>query len=222
MFKKLAYKEWLKIRWFYLGCMVIGFAVIISILLNLRVLFEFQDASTIWYYVVFKNYLYYGDFRYIPLLIAVIIGISQFYPEMQNQRLKLNLHLPADENRMILTLVLYGLTLIISLDAIFTFFLSWITFIYFPVQVFESMLFTILPWFTAGITAYFIAAAVMIEQLWGRRIILLIIGYGLINFLITDVNYLAYSRSISAFIIITILTGVIIFLSGYRFKTGVR
>jgi hypothetical protein len=222
MFTALAYKEWLKTRWFFLGSAVIGFASIITVLLKLGAYFEFNSASAFWNYVVIKGYLYYGDFKYVPLAIALIIAGAQYVPEFSNYKLKLTLHLPVEETRLLFYMVGYGTLLLFILDVVFLLLLILISATYFPSEVVTSMIYTVLPWILAGFSAYYFTAAVLIEPLWNRRIILAVFGYGFFSQLMISADYMAYKPSLPYFFLMVLLQFSLIFLSGFRFKRGAR
>ncbi len=222
MFTALAYKEWLKVRWFFLGSAVIGLAAIITILLKLGAYFEFNSASSFWGYVIFKEYLYYGNFKYVPLVIAFIIAGAQYVPEFSNYKLKLTLHLPVKESLLLFYMISYGSMLLLALDFLFLALLILISNIYFPSEIVWSMIFTVLPWMLAGFSAYFFTAAALIEPLWGRRVLLAIFGYGFFSQLLFSAGYLAYVKSLPIFAAFVALQFSLIFLSGFRFKRGAR
>ncbi len=222
MFSALAYKEWLKTRWFFLGSALIGITAILTVLIKLGAYFEFNSASSFWSYVVLKGYLYYGNFKFIPLAIALIIAGAQFVPEFVNYRLKLTLHLPLKETTLFFYMVSFGTLLLFVLDVVFMLLLVIISNIYFPAEIVESMIITILPWMLAGFSAYFFAASLLIEPLWGRRVIIAVFGYGYVTNLLLSVKYMAYIHALGYLAILTATQFALIFLSGFRFKRGAR
>ena len=119
MFKSLAYKEWIKIRWTYAVSFGVGVIVLFVIYLNIRAVVEFNNANVVWNYIVFKNYMFFAQFEFIPLLIALAIAVAQFLPEVQNLRLKLTLHLPLKENTILIFLITFGFALLLLQYLIF-------------------------------------------------------------------------------------------------------
>ncbi len=222
MFIALAYKEWLKTRWFLFGSLVIGLGVILTVLLKLGAFFEFNDASSFWNYVVFKEYLYYGNFKFVPLVIGLLIAGAQFVPEFSSYRLKLTLHLPVKENLLLFYMVGYGTFFLIILDLFFMLLLILISAHYFPSEIVWSMILTVLPWMLAGLGAYFFTSAALIEPLWPRRVLLALFGYGFVSQLLYSMGYLAYVKSLPVFATLVALQFTLIFLSGFRFKRGAR
>ncbi len=222
MFIALAYKEWLKTRWFIIGSLGLGIIAIITIWLQLGAYFEFNSASSFWSYVIFKEFLYYGNFKFIPLLIGLSIASSQFVPEFLHYRLKLTLHLPLKEKTLLFYMIVFGTLFLVLLFLVFLILLILISSIYFPAEVVWSMIYTVFPWMLAGISAYFFTAAVLIEPLWGRRILLAVFGYGFFSLLLYSAGYMAYINSLPIFTLLVLLHFSLIFLSGFRFKRGAR
>jgi len=49
----------------------------------------------------FKGYLFFSSFKFFPLGAGVVLGALQFLPETLNKRVRLVLHLPLGEERVI-------------------------------------------------------------------------------------------------------------------------
>lgn len=222
MYRSIIFKEWLKTRWAFLAVGVINLAVLINIFLKLSSAFRFMPANQIFDSVIFKQYIYYSDLQYVPLLCALIIAFSQFLPEMSQNRLKLSLHLPVKENIILLQMVSFGLISLLLTYFVVSALLCTISAIYFPAEIILSILSTVAPWLMSGITAYFIVASVSVEPAWNRRMITAVMGTGLIYFFFLGEGYGAYSKVLVYFALLSFLASVIIFVSGYRFKRGYR
>ncbi len=222
MFLSLAYKEWLKTRWIILIAAVVGIVSVLTIFLNLGAISEFNDANAVWNYVIFKKYLFYGDFIYIPVLIGLALGISQFYPEVNSLRLKLTLHLPLKENRLLFYMIGYGTIIILALELFFAILLAIVTAHFYPSEIVVSEIKTILPWLFAGFVAYFFVAAAMVDPLWFRRAVLVLFGYATTSYYLFADGYENYNHSLQWFLLIAVLEFSLIFLSGFRFKRGGR
>ncbi len=222
MLLSLAYKEWIKIRWAYLVSLAIGLGIILSIFLNLRLLVEFNSLKELWNYIIFKNYLFYSQFRFIPLLIGLILGIAQFVPEIQNLRLKLALHLPIEETKTLFFMVFYGFALLTAIFLFFYLILVSISSSYFPPDITNTIFITLLPWYTAGYAVYFFASVIIIEQIWVRRISISLFAVLLISQFFHTMNHNAYIKIIIPIFLFVILLSTLIITSGYRFKRGLR
>ncbi len=222
MYKSLAYKEWLKIRWAVLGALIVELAVLTGLFIHLRAIIEFNKANGVWTYIVFKDYMFFDQIKYIPLLVGMAVAISQFYPEIQSSRLKLTLHLPLKENNTLLFMVLVGFIQLLILFIIFFVILYSGSTLVFPAQITYAMFLTSLPWILAGFASYFILVVLMVEPLWSRRIIIAIAGVSFLEQLMMKEGYGAFKSVLLPFTIITLLLSFLILLSGFRFKRGAR
>ncbi len=91
---------------------------------------------------------------YIPLLAGLLLAIVQFVPEMQQKRLKLTLHLPYPQNRMLMLMLIAGLSELIVIYLIdYLILYVYLQNILAP-ELTDRILLTSLPWYIGGITAY--------------------------------------------------------------------
>lgn len=222
MFKAIAFKEWLKIRWTFLAMVLVCAGMTVNMMLDLSHLMTMERPTNVWSYVILMQYPFYGGFRYVPLLAGVAIGVAQFVPEILQARLKLSLHLPLRENTVLLWKVGYGggmvaLLLMVTLAAAVL-----VANRFFPSEVSVSMVRTMLPWFLAGLAGYFSAATIVVEPRWLRRVFLILLAYGFLDALVLNVAIEAYRPSILIFVLLAALTTTGLLLSGHRFRKGVR
>ncbi len=223
MYKSLAYKEWLKVRWFFIGALVIEAIFLFSLFINLRALLEFNAAKDIWNSIVNKKYVYFNQIKFIPLILGFMIAVSQFYTEIQDSKLKLTLHLPLKENSSLLFMIGFGFTLLLILFSFLSLTLIVGSSVVFPAEIIKSMFLTIYPWLLAGFTVYFVVANLFIEPLWiTRRALLLIVGAEFISLLLISRGYAAYKYILIPLTFITFIFGYIILLAGFRFKRGAK
>jgi len=220
MYKAIVYKEWLKIRWAYAAMFILSILIVTYIWLMLSKQMEFNDAKALWGVIIFRKYKFFNDLQYIPLLIGAVIGAAQYAPESSQSRLKLTLHLPVKENKILMQMLLTGFLLIAALYAVITIYLTAITSSYFPREIVYDMLTTIFPWMLGGSAAYFTCGAVFVEPVWSRRIVLLIFSIAFLSLL-----YIEGDHSFSSILLFTILTFLFPFwslLTGYHFKRGIQ
>lgn len=226
MIKSLLYKEWLKVRWSYIGLFLLNLIVAANICVSLYNDFRFYKPSQIYDGVLSWAYIFYSDLMYIPLATGLLLGIVQFFPEINSSRLKLTLHLPMKESKALLSMQFYGLSLLMIIFITDAVIISILTSIYFPSEVMISFLIASLPWFLAGFTAYIFISLIFVEPAWSRRILLAVIGFGFVSILFINIIYFAleaiFSKSYFYFVLITILLTPIILISGYNYKKGIR
>lgn len=109
MIKSIIYKEWIKIKKVSLFLALIGILIIIGIYSNVRHELIIKDAETYWNNILQQRAIYFTVLKFIPLLIGLLISVAQFVPEIVEKRIKLTLHLPTNEETIVLKMVLFGL-----------------------------------------------------------------------------------------------------------------
>ncbi len=221
MLKALLYKEWLKIRWAAILSLLVFAAVIIKMNLYMSYAMRVMNPSDYWYEVIIRGILFFNDFHYLPLLAGIIIGATQFFPEIDESRLKLTLHLPMRENSILLFMAFFGAFVVLSIVGLSLIVISFITIAYFPMEVMLSMWMTFLPWILAGLAGYFATITVFVEPIWIKRIILVFISYAYIDVLVFSRNFNLYEQAIGLFIIVSMFFSISIIYSGSRFHKGV-
>jgi hypothetical protein len=222
MYKSLAYKEWLKVRWFALGALGLEIIVLIYIFSSLRATIEFNSAVNIWSAIIYKNFMFFQPLQYLPLFIGLGIGIAQYLPEVSEQKLKLTLHLPLKENIIFLFLNLFGTLLLLALFLPVILILIIGSSTSFPSEIINATILTIIPWFVSAFVAYYFVAAIMIEPLWSRKVLLAVLGYIFVTPLLKEVGYGAYTMVLFALVIIAFFFSPLNLLSGIRFKRGAK
>ena len=221
MFKAIIYKEWLKIRWCYIGMAAVTLFVLFYLHLKLTHDLKFSEATSYWYFVIFRGVKFYLQFKYIPFLAGLVVAFTQFIPEINMKRLKLTLHLPMRENKILVQMMSVGVVSLLLLFLVAILVLSIITLNFFPIEMLGSVLLTTFPWFLAGLVAYFAVSMIILEPLWIRRILLILISYGFINSLFKSYWYNLYTDSLPIFILLGLFFCTSILLSAHRFRKGV-
>lgn len=222
MYKALAYKEWLKVRWFVLVAAIVETIVLIYIFANLRAVNEYNDALMIWTSIIYKKYMFFGIIKFLPMLIGIGVAVAQYLPEVLDMKLKLTFHLPLKENGILFFLNMYGASILFVLFIpVFVVLFVGVGFI-FPSEIVNAMFLTMIPWFLAGFLSYFFSTAIMIDASWSRRILLVVSALFLIKEFLINTGYGSYQPIIIPLVIITLLFNYIHMLSGLRFKRGAK
>lgn len=221
MFKSLLYKEWLKIKWVIIGLTVINVAVILNIYLDLGNFFKEFAANAVVGQLQAYEITFYSDIKNIILATGLLIGVFQFYPEINQSKLKLTFHLPVKENIILMQMAGFGTIIIATISLIDMLLLSIVTIKYLPHEFYTNMLMTTLPWYLGSLCVYFWIVVIFIEPNWTKRILTMLVAYGVVSLFYAGEGYSKYSYSILYFALLTILSGSIIFLSAYNFKRGI-
>ena len=220
MHKAIFYKEWLKIRWAVGLFLLLGVIVLVNIFLNVRYGVRFMDAHDYWYRIIIQGANYAASLKYIPLLVGVGLGVAQYYPEVVNQRIKLTFHLPIRENKVLLIQHGFGLCCLLLVYALYLLIFVLGSAYYFPAEVIQMQLQTILPWFLGGLAAYSLTGLIMLEPLWLYRVLYAIIAYGFVSQYYLQAVPMAYSRVLWVFAVLSLVTVIVVLFSGYRFRKG--
>ena len=221
MIKALFYKEWLKTRWAIIISAVILLLAMIKMVLEISYSIRLMDANNMWNQIVILGHMYYSDLLYLPAFIGLAIAITQFMPEISENKLKLTLHLPMPENTILFTMLFYGLLNLFILFMAAEGLLLLISAQYFPAQINLSALATTMPWFLAGMVIYLATATIFVEPRWPKRIIMGIFFLLYVDTLLNSSLHDIYARSIFYFVIISLLFSISILYTAQRFRKGV-
>ncbi len=220
MHKAIFYKEWLKIRWAVGLFLLLGLIVLVNIFLNVRYGVRFMDAHDYWYRIIIQGANYAASLKYIPLLVGLGLGVAQYFPEIVNQRIKLTFHLPIQENKVLLIQQGFGLCCLLLVYALYILIFVMGSSYFFPAEVIQMQLQTILPWFLGGLAAYSLTGLIMLEPLWIYRVLYTIIAYGFVSQYFLQAVPMAYSRVLWVFALLSLVTVIVVLFSGYRFRKG--
>jgi hypothetical protein len=220
MYKAVIKKEWIKTKWFVLGIAVSSIILHLYMFIKLERSIRFAGIIHLWDVIINKEQFIFREVQYFPVIAGLILGIAQFVPEIYQKRLKLALHLPLKSFRIISWNVSYGL---ISLSTIFLLSIGLLLLyigIYFSFEFIESALYTIIPWYLAGIITYFLLAWIVLEPRWERRITNTLISIPLISMFMLGKLPAAYTGNLLMMFILTLVTASLVYLSVVRFKDG--
>ncbi len=220
MIKSVLFKEWLKMKSAFWGLLGLWLIVVVYIYFDIAYQLKFFEASIIWYNITVLGMQFYYVLYYIPLLTGLILGITQYVPEITEKRLKLTLHLPVNESKMLLVMSGVGSIMLIAIYAFSLILLVLVSSHYYAKEITYSMLATIIPWYLAGLILYFSASMIILEPIWKRRLLYTPIVLGFVSLLTEDKFYNLYDKSIVKFAFIAIFFFFGVLITGYRFKRG--
>jgi hypothetical protein len=221
MVTAMVMKEWLKVRWIFIGLAVLHGAALLITYYDLLNTFKIYKANEVVIQFITFEVVFYSKVKYVSLLTGLGIGIFQFFPELNQSRLKLTLHLPVKENRLIFQMAATGAVLIIVLSVFDTLILSLITLRFLPREFFDAMVTTTLPWYLGSLCSYFWVMIVFVEPNWVKRILMSTVGLGIVSLFFEGGGYAMYALSMGHIVLLTLFSSVIIFLSAFNFKRGI-
>lgn len=220
MKKAIFYKEWIKTRRYFPAALIVSLAFILYALLRLQRVINFKGVAHLWEILLSRDVVFIEILTYLPMITGLLLAIVQFVPEMQQKRLKLTLHLPYSQTRMLLWMLCAGLSGLFLMDLLnYAVLYAYLQSILAP-ELIQRILLTTLPWYICGITTYLLTAWICLEPTWKRRIINAFISCGIIRiFYLSDVPQ-AYDRFIWILLLFTAATLLLSQLSVTRFKAG--
>ena len=221
MNKAIFYKEWIKTQ-----RVVILLGVLLVALIGYMWLTVSSDIRTygiieIWGATVARDYSILPSTVYLyPALCGLLLGALQFTSEIVNKRLKLTLHLPMNQMRIMALHFTYGVAVVLTLSILLFAVSLLILSSYFPREIIFMNIPTIAANIMLALSLYFISAYVVIEPVWRRRVGALLIGAG--------AAWAFYEKptpnmcGLMFLLLITSLTIVAAYLSLSRFKDGAQ
>ena len=214
------YKEWIKTRWYLLLAFFVttGFAGYCMLRVN-RVV-ELKGAAHLWEVMLMRDVVFVDLLQYIPLLAGILLALVQFIPEMYHKCLKLTLHLPYPQLRMINLMLLYGLlALTVCFAANFL-----LMFVYLQgvlaSELYMRILLTAATWYVAGLCAYSLTAWVCLEPTWKRRVFNLVVTMLLLRIFFLSSEPEAYNSFLPWLVVYSLLCVSLSWISVLRFKAG--
>jgi hypothetical protein len=173
-----------------------------------------------WDSLIQKEVSFFSYFKFLPLLLGALLAIMQYVPELQSKRLKLTLHLPLSDWKIIATMLVYGLTVVLLFVIISLTLLLLGLRINFPPEVVTAVFKDILPWFLAGLAAYLLASWVCIEPVWRQRVLNFLPTVGTLSFFFISGKPGAYQPMFVYLIVFVAIAFSFSFYSAIRFKEG--
>ena len=220
--KALIYKEWIKLRWVFWFVMVGGLLIELYLFIRVGRSFRIAGAGHIWDVVISRNQFLFADLKFWPLVAGGALSLMQFLPEVSMKRLKLTLHLPMKENRIVMTMLGFGILLLMG-----SFLLQVATLLlgisqWFAAPFVWSAVSTLAPWYLCGLAAYLLIAFVCVEPSWIRRFVNALISIGLLGLFFISTTPGAYGCFSWILILIPLVALLWVFISVFRFKIGVQ
>lgn len=220
MTKAIFFKELLKTRRVFCVSLLVAIIFAIYAIMCIRRVSTSHGPEHVWLIMLMKDQTFIDAIKYIPLLIGIALGAAQMAPEMQLKRLKLTLHLPFPQNRMVVTMLAAGLAQLLVIFLVQALIIG----IYYRCIVTSEMtwhvMLTTVPWYLAGINAYLFTAAICLEGTWKRRIILGLLALGVLGIYFMQPVPEAYNGMLPGATVFTLLLIILSINSVNRFKEG--
>lgn len=216
----LLFKEWLKLRPFWLLALIGNGLLMLYLWIDIRHGFSVEHAEMIYYQANQIGRLFYEDLRYAPLLTGVALAVAQFVPEVNKGRMRLSMHLPINLAALTLTYLIIGLGSVLVVLFLNGAGLYAIIATYFPREFADSAISTAMPWLMAGVVAYLGATMTLLEPRRGRQVFSLIVSLGLVWLFHLTGSFSQYNEVIWGLGLLTVLMIPAVLLPVYRFRYG--
>lgn len=220
MFKSVLYKEWIKTKWYVMGICLVSLMLHAYMFMKLGRSIRFAGMVHLWDVIINRDQFIFRELKLFPLISGIVLGVAQFVPEIYQKRLKLALHLPLPSFKIISWNILYGAIIILPIFVVSIVMLLAYMRIYFAYEFIQSAFITILPWYLAGVAAYFLVVWVCLEPRWNRRIINTLISVSILCTYMVTALPAAYSGSVLVILTLTVLVVALVYISVIRFKDG--
>lgn len=219
LLKNLIYKEWIKTKWFFLISAIISLAVVLYIFISVSSAMR-GEAAMYLYDLMTSGGKFFIMFKPVPILIAVLIGLSQFIPEVTDKRIKLSLHLPISTNAVIYSMVLYGFCVIAAILLLSLLIFVLLMQIYFPTEIIVPALQTMSVWVLGGVTTYFMIAMIALEPVGKFRFLYILVAYFIISVFMRNYAIGNVVTALPIFCGVTLLSSISILFTSHRFNKG--
>lgn len=214
------YKEWIKTRWYLLLACLTMWGFVGYSLLRINRVINLKGAGHLWEVMLSRDAVFVDLLEYIPVLLGVLLALVQFVPEMHRKCLKLTLHLPYPQLRMVNGMLLYGvLALLLCFAVGYLLMVAYLQGVLAP-ELMVRILLTALPWHLAGVAAYLLLSWICLEPTWKRRVAYLVVALLLLRIFFLAPAPEAYNAFLPGISLYTLCLVCLSWLSIARFKEG--
>lgn len=217
----ILFKEWLKVKNIYFLFLAVMCVNLIQIYNSITSTIEYKSAiSFVGKVVHYKSFDFNGIF-YTNILIALVIGLFQFYKERDNARIRLHMHLPYSYLTNINSMIFSGLFLVF-ITFLFQFFVFYfLVQTYLPQEVIYPLVLKLICSFFNGFIVYLAAPSVLIEpnKIKNLSSILITSLFVLVSFWI-NISYYTSEKILFVYLIAILFQFANLYLSFYRYTKG--
>lgn len=220
MIQAIFYKEWIKTRWYLLLATLLMIGMAGYCMLRVSRAIALQGVDHLWVVMVQKDAIFVDLLQFVPLLIGILLAAVQFFPEMQRKCLKLTLHLPYSQKKMVMSMLVYGVLALLVCFAIGFAVMGAYLPQHFSRQLVQHVLLSAAPWFLAGVAGYLLLSWICLEPTWKRRVLNLVVAALVLRVYFLAPAAEAYNAFLPWLALYTLLTASLSWISVTRFKAG--
>lgn len=220
MIQAIFYKEWIKTRWYWLLATLFMIGITGYSMLRIGRTIAIQGIDHLWVVMVQKDAIFIDLLQFVPLLIGILLAAVQFFPEMQRKCLKLTLHLPYSQKKMVMSMLAYGVLALVTCFAMSFIMMGVYLPQHFTSELVQRVLLSAAPWFFAGFAGYLLVSWICLESTWKRRVLNLIIAALIFRVYFLAPGAEAYNSFLPCLTLYTLLAASLSWISVVRFKAG--
>ncbi len=202
---------------------LVAVALVVYLYINNANLLRTSGAVAVWSQIAEGGYSLFSSYitMFMPLS-ALSIAVMQYLSEMSHKRFKLTLHLPCSEGSIIGAMQMFGVSMILLIYAIVVIPSYLGLRVYYPSELLNPMLVSLVPYMLGGVASYFFVMWVIVEPIWRRRAgYLLIAAVSLVPFGIDGILG-ATLYMIPSLLLVVGASVVAAYYSSSRFKDGAQ
>ena len=223
MLQALFYKEWIKTRRITWLMALLMIALTAYAFIHTGQSFRMGGAVQVWSNVILKDMPLLPSFiQWFPLLAGSLLGWTQFIPEMTDRRLKLTLHLPMPESKILSSMLLYGTIVLLSLFICMFLVLAIGLRSYYAGEMIAAMTRRMIPWLLGGMLGYYFTCWVCLEPVWRQRVLNTLCAIGGLSLYYLSAKAGAYSPFLPYLLLLVVAGFTFPFYSTARFKEGAQ
>lgn len=217
---KFFYKEWIKTRWYLLLMFLVTLGFAGYAMLRVRRVAELNGIAHVWEVMIAKDVVFVDTLQYVPVLAGLLLALVQFMPEMYHKCLKLTLHLPCSQERVLCSMLCFGgLALAVCFAASYLLMFACLQEMLAP-ELYRRIGLSALPWYEAGLASYLLGAWICLEPAWKRRVPYMVVALLVLRIYFMAPAPEAYNGFMPCLTVGTLLLASLPWLSVVRFKAG--
>ncbi|TYT74401.1 hypothetical protein [Desulfobotulus mexicanus] len=220
MIRAFIFKEWLKLRWAFLGLSLLGLGFLVFINHSLYREFAAGPAVPIWQNLVERQVMFFAGIKYFGVLAGLVTALVQWLPDIPNRGLRLQLHLPFPQMQGMAIVVFCGALTMIFVCVQILFLLLVITQYYFPWPVVRAVGLTVIPWMLAGLPVYAMTGALLLDTSPVRKVVYGLIGWQMASLYLAGCGYAGFEGVLGLYGLMALLMLFAPFIPAERFKRG--
>ncbi len=222
MNKAIFYKEWIKSRTFLLALVLVFAGATAYTLLNLAKVVQFNGGSAVWTALIQRDTVLIESLKYLPAVAGALLAAVQFLPEILQKRIKLTLHLPYPQGKMLFMMYAYGIAVLLIVFACQAAVTSAVLSKWIVCELNARIMATAAVWYLAGLATYIWVAAICLEPTWKIRIVLIVILAALLDIMFLSKVPESYNGFLPWLALYILAGQALIYHSIARFKEGIQ